>query len=328
MSAIVIKQGLLDSLQDEGRFGYQHLGINPGGSMDPIAAHFANILVANESTCAVMELHFPAASLLLEKRSIIAVTGADFSPVVNDDPVEINSAIIIPEKSVLKFASYKNGCRCYLGIHGGWNTQLWLNSYSTNMKVSTGGYVGRSLRRNDAVQVNRSLTSFRMTEEFASPHQVIKTDLSHLYSQTKKIRCVAGSEYDWWDDDSKNKFQSSALTITSESDRMGYRLNGEGLKNVNGEELLSTAVTRGTIQLLPSGQLIILMADHQTTGGYPKIAHVISADLPKLAQMHANLDLEFELVTHAEAEELFVQQLCEIQRLEESIKVQLQPYFV
>jgi len=327
VSVIVIKQGLLDSLQDEGRFGYQHLGINPGGSMDPIAARFANILVANESACAVMELHFPAASLLFEERSIIAVTGADFSPVINDDPVEINSAIIIPEKSVLKFNRYKDGCRCYIGIHGGWNAELWLKSYSTNTKVSAGGYAGRSLRKNDVIQVNRSPASFRMTEQFASSHQVIKIDLSHLYSQTKEIRCVAGSEYDWLDDDSKTKFQSSAYAITSESDRMGYRMNGQALKNVNGD-LVSTAVTRGTIQLLPSGQLIILMADHQTTGGYPKIAHVISADLPKLAQMHANLDLEFELVTQAGAEELFVQQLSEIQQLEGSIKVQLQRYFI
>ena len=315
-------------MQDEGRFGYQHLGINPGGSMDPIAAGFANMLVANKSTCAVMELHFPAASLFFEERSIIALAGADFSPFVNDEPVEINSAIIVPENSVLKFTAHKSGCRCYLGVHGGWNAELWLNSYSTNMKVSTGGYAGRSLRKKDVVQVKQSSASFRMTEEFASPHQLIKTDFSHLYSQTKKIRCIRGSEYDCLDNDSKNKFQSAAFTVTSESDRMGYRLHGELLKNANREELLSAAVTRGTIQLLPSGQLIILMADHQTTGGYPKIALVISADLPKLAQMHANLDLEFELVTHAEAEELFVQQLCEIQQLEQSIKVQLQPYFV
>ena len=270
--------------------------------MDPIAARFANMLVANESTCAVMELHFPAASLLFEERSIIAITGGDFSPVVNDEPVEINCAIIVRENSVLKFNRYKNGSRCYLGIHGGWNAELWLNSYSTNMKVSAGGYGGRSLRTKDIVHVNESPGSFRMTQEFASLRQLIKTDFSHLYSQTKKIRCITGSEYNWLDNDSKNKFQSSAFTITSESDRMGYRLRGETLKNVNGEELLSTAITKGTIQLLPSGQLVILMGDHQTTGGYPKIAHVISADLPNLAQMHANLDLEFELVTHVEAE--------------------------
>ncbi|HYK47479.1 MAG TPA: biotin-dependent carboxyltransferase family protein, partial [Parafilimonas sp.] len=269
MSVIVIKQGLLDSLQDEGRFGYQHLGINPGGSMDPIAARFANMLVGNERTCAVMELHFPAASLLFEERSIIAITGADFSAVVNNEPVETNSSIIVPANSVLKFMRYKNGCRCYLGIYGGWNAELWLNSYSTNMKVFAGGYAGSSLRTKDVIQVNRSSASFRMTEEFASPHQVVKTDLSHLYSQTKKIRCVAGSDYDWLDNHSKNKFESSAFTITSESDRMGFRLHGELLKNANGEDLLSAAVTRGTIQLLPSGQLIILMADHQTTGGYP-----------------------------------------------------------
>ncbi|HYK47122.1 MAG TPA: KipI antagonist, partial [Parafilimonas sp.] len=106
------------------------------------------------------------------------------------------------------------------------------------------------------------------------------------------------------------------------------RLHGELLKNANGEDLLSAAVTRGTIQLLPSGQLIILMADHQTTGGYPKVAHVISVDLPKLAQMHANLDLEFELVTHLEAEELFVQQQRDLRQLEQSIKIQLEPYFL
>lgn len=322
MSVTIIKHGLLDTIQDEGRFGFQHLGINAGGSMDVVAANIANILVGNEKTEPVIELHFPAASFSFREDCLVALTGADFHPVIDDKAISMNTAIIVATKSVLKFNHLVTGCRCYLAVHGGWNAESWLNSYSTNTKISAGGYKGRVLRKDDIIEIkNAKFIPRKAAQNSIVPE--VKADTSIFYA-TKKIRCVAGAEYDWLDKDAKTRFQSSSFTVTPQSDRMGYRLQGEELKLPENFQLLSSAVTTGTIQLLPSGQVIILMADHQTTGGYPKIAHVISADIPKLAQMHANERLEFELIAHAEAEEEFMQQQRCLQQLEQSIKLQLQ----
>ena len=332
MSVVIIKRGLLDTIQDEGRFGFQHLGINTGGSMDLAAARVANMLVGNKTTEAVIELHFPAASFRFQKNCLIALSGADFYPAINNDLVPLNTAIIASESSVLKFNQYRKGCRCYLAVHGGWDAELWLSSYTTNIRASAGGYKGRALKKEDVIEIHPALDGTQFIppgtkQNSNSKILPVTINIDHLYDQAKKIRCVTGNEYDGLDEDSKNKFQSSSFTITSQSDRMGYRLVGEMLRNVKDQQLLSSAVSRGTIQLLPSGELIILMADHQTTGGYPKIAHVISADFPKLAQMHPNEHLEFEFIIHTAAEEAFIEQQQFLQLTEDSIKLQLQQYF-
>ena len=326
MSAVVIKAGLLDTIQDEGRFGFQHFGINTNGSMDLVAARVANILVGNARSDAVIELHFPAAFFMFEKNCLIALSGGDFHPVINDEPAPLNTAMIVAENSVLKFTRYVKGCRCYFAVAGGWDAALWLNSYSTNARVSAGGYYGRALKKEDVIKTKNS--TFIPVAVGQRPKSLpVNADVSNFYTRSKKIRCVTGCEYDYLNDNSKNTLESAPFKITSLSDRMGYRLQGEVLRSITDQQLLSSAVTRGTVQLLPSGQLIILMADHQTTGGYPNIAHVIAADLPSLAQMQPNEELEFEMVTHADAEEIFMQQQEHLQQIEDSGKLQLAQYF-
>ncbi len=333
MSVVIIKQGLLDTIQDAGRFGFQHLGINTSGSMDLIAASIANMLAANKRDAPVIELHFPASSFLFQQDCLIALSGADFNPVINDEPISMNTPVMISKEAVLKFIQLSKGSRCYFAIHGEWEIDLWLNSYSTNLKASAGGYTGRALKKNDVIDVKKSKIKI-LTESFGPNLKSnvilalpIKADISNLYAETNIIRCTTGNEYDWLSNDEKNKFQSSLFQISLQSDRMGYRLQGEALEGRKDQQLLSSAVTRGTIQLLPSGQLIILMADHQTTGGYPKIAHVISSDFPKLAQMQPNENVQFTLITHAQAEEAFIQQQEYLQQLEDSIKLQSKQFF-
>lgn len=325
MSVHITKQGLLDTVQDAGRYGYQHLGINPCGVMDNIAMQIANILVGNARNEPVIELHFPASSFLFEEECMIALSGANFDATINNNQIAVNTPVIVPANSLLEFTQYKRGARCYLAIHNGWNIEEWLSSYSTHIKAQCGGYNGRALKKNDTLQINPEY-SFLIQSSQKSFELPIYVDTSKLYGKGN-IRCIEASEYDWLRDDAKKIFISSSFQITPHSDRMGYCLHGEPLVQINNKTLLSSGVTKGTIQLLPSGQCIILMADHQTTGGYPKIAHVISADIPRLAQMRTNEFLQFEFITRDDAENAFIQQQQYLQQLEDTINLQLKQFF-
>src|SRR6266487_2320422 len=149
MSVLVIKQGLLDTMQDAGRYGYQHLGINPCGAMDIVAATIANMLAGNNKDEAVIELHYPASSFLFEDDCMIALSGADFQATINNELIPVSTSVMVSNGSVLEFTQYRRRTRCYLAVHGGWDIDHWLNSYSTNIKAIGGGYYGRALKKND-----------------------------------------------------------------------------------------------------------------------------------------------------------------------------------
>jgi antagonist of KipI len=321
MSVAVIKQGVMDTIQDEGRFGYQHLGINPGGSMDLVAAMVANMLVGNERDKPVVELHFPASIVQFQRQHVFALSGADFTATLNGQSIPINATLFAPEEAVLKFNYNNRGSRCYLAVCGGWDVESWLNSYSTNLYAGAGGYHGRALKKDDVIQVKSSGLEIRDIE--GTSKLPVEAQPLALYNHTGNIRCIAGSEFESLTRDAATMFQSSCYRISAQSNRMGYRMEGNILLQTSSKQLLSSGVTRGTVQLLPSGQLIILMADHQTTGGYPKIAHVIGADLPTLAQMRANEEIQFKLVTHIEAEAAFFEQQQYLQQMKMQIDLQL-----
>jgi len=326
VSIRVIKQGIADSIQDTGRYGYQQLGINPGGAMDTIAAQTANLLVGNHFSDAVIELHFPASSFLFNKQTLIALSGADFSASINDVSIPINTPVIIQKNNTLQFKQNKIGARCYMAVQDGFVIDKWLNSYSTNIKAKAGGFEGRYLLKQDEID-------FRFTENYSNilhekdcvllPWHI---DTKDLYSSGNSIRILSGKEFQLLDDVSKNNLQSTFFSISSQSDRMGYRMKGEALRLENYQELISTGVTKGTVQLLPDGQLIILMADHQTTGGYARAAHVISADIPKLAQMNANEKIQFRLIELNEAEHLLYQQQQHLLQLQNALNFRLKAY--
>jgi antagonist of KipI len=327
MSIIICKQGLFDTIQDKGRYGYQHLGINPGGVMDTVAASVANMLVGNSMEEAVIELHFPAATITFEKPCVMALSGADFSPSVNGQTIPLNTTILVAASSQLSFPQYKKGARCYLAVHGGWDVKKWLNSYSTNTKVHVGGFNGRTLKNNDVLNFRSQQTLFDASLIQMLVITLIKIDATFLYSNGNTIRCIEGRQYAWLDDSSKKIFNTTSFKITTQSDRMGYRLAGEQLHIKEQKQLLSCAVTTGTIQLLPDGNLILLMADHQTTGGYPVIANVISADIPSLAQMQPGAFIQFSFISVEEAETIYLQQQQNLLQLGDACKLQLSNFF-
>ncbi len=284
---------MLDTIQDAGHYGQQHLGIGPGGVMDFIAFRTASALVGNSKGEAVLEMHFPAPVIRFTADCLIALSGADFDAVIDDVEIAINQPLVVNKGSVLRFQQKRKGSRCYLAVRGGLNNE-------------------------------------QFPYHFSGEHEVValpwKADLNGLYNHDR-IRFVHGSFYCRLSESSRQDFSHGAFNVTSQSNRMGYRLNGEALHLTENQELVSAAVTKGTIQLLPNGQLIILMADHQTTGGYPCIGHVISADIPSLAQSDSGQALSFQSVSIAEAETLRRHQEQHLQQLQYSCTFRMQEYF-
>lgn len=325
----VIQQGLLDTIQDGGRYGYQHLGINPGGVMDRAAMYVANSLVGNPPEAAVIELHFPAAVLLFEQDTLISLSGGDFGAMVNELPLNINQPIWISQLSILRFTKPVSGARCYLAVRGGFSTTPWLGSHSTHLKAGAGGFEGRKLEKNDRISINpmeepmdKALQlKYLHAKEQAMPLPW-RADVKDLYIDPENIRVVTGPEYQQLTGPSQQVFTTHHFTLSEQSDRMGYRLKGPVLHTITAEDRLSAGVTRGTIQLLPDGHPTILMADHQTTGGYPRIAHVIGADLPMLAQLLPHHRITFTIITHEEAEDLLIQQEQHLHFLQNACNLQ------
>ena len=308
----VVQQGLLDTVQDAGRYGYQHLGINPGGVMDKVAFQVANNLVGNEPATPVIELHFPAAAFLFETDTMIALSGADFGAMVNDQPIEINQPIWVSRLAILRFTRPVAGARCYLAVRGGLALTPWLGSCSTHLKAGAGGFEGRKLLRNDHLPVNEieTIPAFvrLLIEDKALFSFPWRAGVADLYTDPSSIRVVPGPEWGRLTHAAKATFTEQAFALTEHCDRMGYRLKGPVIHTNTRQDQLSAGITRGTVQLLPDGQLIILMADHQTTGGYPRIAHVITADLPGMAQLLPHDKLHFSVIDHETAENLLWEQ--------------------
>ena len=327
MSLKIIKAGILDTLQDQGRFGYQHLGINPGGAMDRFSMQVANLLVGNEPQEAVIEMHFPAPNFLFQQPALLALAGADFSAHLNGEPVNRFQPIAAGRNSLLRFHAQRSGARAYLAVQGGFAIDSWLGSRSTNLKAGAGGYQGRALQREDELPF-RHIIDERLLQQ--KEHRCLPWRGSDVPEEgaTDIISILPGKEWELLSPVLQQRLLNTSFLIGSQSDRMGYRLQGEAIHLPLREELVSSPVCFGAIQLLQDGQLIILMADHQTTGGYPVIAYVISAHHSRLAQRRPGDMLQFRLADQAAAGKLSLQQhrhLLQLQnacifRLEEWLK--------
>ena len=322
MAISIIRAGMLDTIQDQGRPHYGNLGINPGGSMDTYASQVANMIVGNCCTESLLEMHFPAPQILFEQNALISVTGADFSPMLDDIPMPLWQPVVIRKNTVLHFPKLKKGARCYLSIHGGFNVEKWLNSYSTNLKAGAGGLYGRALKKGDSLSPKESSIYFAGWLKENKNLRVLpwRADGERVYQFPNEIFITQGNEWNHLTPASQSNLLQNNFTIHPSSDRMGYLLKGASVEMVHQFELISSAVSFGTIQLLPNGQLVILMADHQTTGGYPRIAHVVSAHLPKLAQLQTSDSMQFSLTDIRTAETLLESQAKEMHILARACK--------
>jgi antagonist of KipI len=297
MSILVQRPGILTTVQDLGRYGYQRFGINPGGVMDVAASRLLNILLGNTENEAVLEMHFPAPQVVFEKETMIAIGGADFEPLMDGTPIPCWGAVRAAKGAVLAFAGKKLGNRAYLAVQSGLDIETWLGSMSTNLTAKIGGFSGRRLEAGDRIM-------FRDAKRIAGSNARLSPWLVPSYSAAPTLKILPGAEFDELTVGGRETFLKGEFSISSRSDRMGFRLNGQPVELSDRRDMVSSPVSFGTIQSLPDDQLIILMADHQTTGGYPRLAHVISFDLPLVAQLGPGDEVSFQLISQDKAETL------------------------
>lgn len=261
MSFKIIKKGIADSWQDAGNYGQQHLGIQVGGYMDFLSAQLANKILGNTIDQQVFEIHFPASTIEFEEAIFIAITGANFIPVLNEKSISINECIKINKGDQLQFLQPIHGRIAYLAI------------------------------------------SKKAPKEQVNP-ELIEHIESSLFN-TSPIRFIPGPAWNDLTAGSIQHIMETSFQTTLQSNRMGFQLAGPHLSTIEPKSYLSSGVTKGTMQLLPSGQIIILMADHQTIGGYPNLGQIILVDLPRLAQMAHQTPIHFRLCNLTTAHEQF-----------------------
>lgn len=306
MGLKIISPGVLTTVQDSGRLGHQAAGFSVSGAMDTDALAMANILVNNPADCACLEMVFQGACVQFDRKTYFALTGADFSPTLNGNPIPMYQAIEVKAGDTLRCGIAANGKYGYLAIAGGIDVPVVMGSRSTNLKCKLGGHQGRKLAAGDELPLN-------VTGEFLFNHY--RKHWQHIpYSNTVTLRVVPGPQEHAFTRSGLQTFTSSIYTLLPESDRMGSRLSGPAIEAKAGVDIISDAIAFGSVQIPASGTPIIMLADRQTTGGYAKIGTVISADLPKLVQCTAGAEIRFSFVTVEDANKLYVQHQKELRR--------------
>jgi antagonist of KipI len=292
MEINVIRAGPMTTVQDGGRPGHRAEGLPAGGAADLFALRLANLLVGNPEDAAVLECTLAGPVLEFSEDTTIAIGGAGFAGVPSWQPVVVRAG------GRLALGPCHHGCRGYVAIAGGVEVPVVLGSRSTFLRAHLGGHEGRALRDGDTLQAGAWVLPHEAKHWRVDPHVLPP------YSHAPTLRVLRGAQ---WDDFDANCL-AAEFGVTPVSDRMGIRLSGPRLIRRRGRELLSAAVAPGTVQVPPDGQPILLLADAQTIGGYPRLAHVIGVDLPLAAQLRPGDKVHFAEVTLDEAHRLWRQQ--------------------
>jgi antagonist of KipI len=329
MMLTVIKPGLLTSVQDLGRYGYQKYGVIASGVMDMLSHRICNILVGNEENMPTLEITLLGPVIQFDQDSLLSICGGDLSPSINGAPVRIWRTIFVRKGSKLTFGPAISGTRAYLAVAGGFQVQEVMDSKSTYLRAGIGGFCGRALKSGDSIPLNQpgelSKAIFEYLalqagdQPFAEMDWSVASDLIPFHRKDSSIRVMRGKQYPLFSQESKEKFFSNTFQVTPQSDRMGYRLKGPFLQLENPEELISEAVSFGSIQVPSEGNPIVLLADRQTTGGYPKIGQIASVDLPIIAQTKPGDHISFSEVTHETAQQLFLERETKLKQLKNGI---------
>lgn len=298
----VERPGLLTTIQDLGRPGHHSAGIPAGGAMDQFALAAANLLAGNPPGAAGLEVTMQGPTLVAQRGLLVAITGADLSPQRNGRPLPLWTSCFLAAGDRLTFGARRHGARAYLAVQGGLEGARWLGSRSTFLLVSRGGLGGRQLEVGDEL---------RRLPATARPAVVGRTLPPELRTSpaaaVTELRCVPGPHAERLDDADRDRFYGTTWTVSRDADRMGARLQGERL-HVEIPDLLSFGLAPGCVQVPPSGEPILLLQDHQTAGGYPVVAGVITADLPLAAQLLPGDRVRFTEVSLAAAHELLAGQ--------------------
>jgi urea carboxylase len=315
MTIEVVKPGALSALQDLGRVGFQRFGVPVCGAMDEWSHRLANLLVGNAQGEATLEITLIGPSLRFSEPALIAITGAELSPRIGEQPVPQATPVLVRAGSQLDFGRRTAGVRAYLAVHGGFAVAPVMGSKSTYLRGGFGGLAGRPLRKGDAIPVrngNPERVFPRLAQALRDAAQAfVALDAAPRLPPAPwgqaplTVRATIGQQWQAFTADAQRSLCEAEFRLSPQSDRMGLRFEGPKLPLREPLEMISEAVACGTVQVPPDGNPIVLMADRQTTGGYPKIAGVASVDLPILAQMAPQQGVRFALISLPEAHSLY-----------------------
>lgn len=301
MGLKVISPGALTSIQDEGRFGHQRIGMSPAGAMDLHSLRLANILVDNDMGEAALELTFLGGKFQFTADNVFALVGADMGAMLDGVSVPLGQAVQAKAGSVLQMGQAKNGCRTYLAVAGGFDVPVLHGSKSTLLRSNLGGFEGRKLAARDEIPFAAAKKTIpNLPIRVLPPQPPIQKDVT--------VRVVLGPQDDRFTKAGMETFLSSAYKVDNKSDRMGYRLTGPKVEHTTDANIISDGIPFGAVQIPGSGEPMIMMSEHQGSGGYTKIANVISADIPLVAQCPPGGTIRFKAVSVDEAQDLYLEQ--------------------
>lgn len=318
MGIRILNGGFLTTVQDMGRYGSQETGMAVSGVMDTRAAALADILVGNDENEAVLEVTMMGPIMEFTEDELIAVTGGDLGVKVDGNPLPRYEAVLIKAGQTVSFGGMYGGSRAYVAFAGGLDVPVVMGSRSTNLKAKIGGIEGRKLGAGDEI-------GFRSPKTWLPNMAARKLLLPELSSREHTLRVVMGPQDDCFTEEGISTFLGSAYTISNEYDRMGCRMEGPVIAHKNGGDIITDGISFGAVQVPSHGNPIVMMADHQTTGGYTKIANVISVDLPVLAQCMPGMKIHFEKVTVDEAQALYCKEKEEFDALAKRLNTPVEP---
>ena len=294
MGLEVLREGLQSTVQDQGRFGYAHLGVSASGAADNFSLIIGNILVGNPKHYAGIEMTIIGDKYRFKSDAYIALTGSEFEAELDNNSIPFWKRLLIKKGQILDIRSTKNGARCYLCVAGGINIKDVMGAKTTHLTSGIGGLQGRILKKLDELD-------FGLLDDSIKPIQNLNDSIT---TDTKIIKVTKGVQWSWFDKNQKNKLFQHQYQVEELSNRMGLRLFGNAIKTNRENEITTAGISLGSIQIPGGGQPIISFVEHQTTGGYPIIATVISADVRKVGQLKAGDYFQFELISFSSAEKL------------------------
>ena len=304
MSISVLKGGLQSTVQDLGRNGFAHYGISASGAADAFSLRIGNLLVGNPENCSGLEMTLTGGEYQFNKDAFIALSGSEFHASLDGEPFSFQQGTYIRKGQILLIGVTKKGARCYLCVRGGFDIPKYLSGVTTHIMSGLGGFKGRSIEKGDELKIGSM-------KEVSQPIVIKK-----LHEINTSILLISkGLQYNDYEKNAWNSFISQSYTVSEKSSRMGVRLKGNSIKSIKENEILTEGIPLGAIQVPGGGDPIISFVEHQTTGGYPKIANVITADLCKVGQLKPGDSFTFQLVSIDEGERLRLAQESFIQSL-------------
>lgn len=311
--------GFFTTIQDAGRKGHLQYGVPQTGVMDDYSMKLANLLIGNEETTPVLEITQSPHLFRIMKDCLVAFTGGGLQPIADGNELHLFECLFMKEGTTIELKKQIPGFRLYMAVGGGFEAEGFLGSCSTDITISAGGFKGKALKKEDVLCQQHALNAAQKHLQTVLNNRVrLQLNIDTSFITAIKIRVVKGIEWHYLTDDAQQMIWNQPFSISPQSSRMGYRLKADDLRARQSCDIISSPVTTGTVQLTSSGELIVLMADAQTVGGYPRVLQVINADLRILAQKKPGDTIKFEEVSLKEAEEFLVQQTKHINDLQKT----------